>query len=177
MNQEEKDNPLMPDADPDVELEQEAQAPSEASPSEDEQLDELNQRLLRVSADYQNYVKRSQTNLQVSLDQQLMGLARELVTVLDHFDRAVEVDPETVNASDLLDGVLSIRDELMRSLNRYGVERLDVAPGQAFDPNQHEAMMRTASDEIESSHVVAQFQPGYTLKDKTIRPAGVSVAE
>ncbi len=146
-------------------------------PSTEQQLDELNQRLLRVSADYQNFVKRSQANLQVSLDQQLMGLARDLVTVMDHFDRALEVDPESTSADDLLSGVKSIHGELIKTLAKYGIERVDVEPGDVFDPNLHQALMRTAHDDIESNHVVQQFQPGYALKDKTIRPAGVSVAE
>ena len=70
-----------------------------------------------------------------------------------------------------------VRDELLKALSRFGVKRLEVAAGELFDPTRHEAMMRQASDEIDSNHVTSQLQPGYTLGDKTIRPAKVSVAE
>jgi len=77
------------------EVEQDA---GSAKPATDQQADleaelaQLNERLLRVSADYQNYVRRSQQNVTDARDQQLMQVARALVTVLDHFDRAIEVD-------------------------------------------------------------------------------------
>jgi molecular chaperone GrpE len=141
------------------------------------QIIQLQDRLLRVTADYQNYVRRSQQNITTSLEQQLIGIARELVTVLDHFDRAVEVDPQATSTEDLLAGVTIVRDELMRALGRYDIERIDVKKGDPFDPNRHEAMMRQPLEDVESGHIASQFQAGYALKDKTIRPAGVSVAE
>ncbi|MFW6033239.1 MAG: nucleotide exchange factor GrpE, partial [Phycisphaeraceae bacterium] len=60
---------------------------------------------------------------------------------------------------------------------RVDIERIEAQPGEPFDPNRHEALMRQASDEVESGHVTTQFQPGYVLSDKTIRPAQVAVAE
>ena len=137
----------------------------------------IEQRLLRVSADYQNYVKRSQQNERSALDQQLMSLARDLVVVMDHFDRAVEVDPEQVSAQSVLDGVRIVHDELLRTLSKYGIERLEAVVGEPFDPNRHEAMMRSAVEGLEPNQVAVQLQPGYALRDKTIRPAGVSVSE
>ena len=139
--------------------------------------DELNDRLLRAMADYQNYARRAEQNIVVARDQQSMDIAKALVTVLDHFDRALEVDADKTSTAALLEGVAMVRDELLRTLQRFGVERLDVAPGDPFDPNLHEAMMRQASDDVESNRVTAQFQPGYVLRDKTIRPAKVAVAE
>ncbi|MFP4145778.1 MAG: nucleotide exchange factor GrpE [Phycisphaeraceae bacterium] len=139
--------------------------------------DELEQRLLRTAADYQNYARRSEQNLQAAREQQVMEIARSLVSVLDHFDRALEVDPEKTTAKDVLSGVTMVRDELTRVLGRFDIERIEAQPGEPFDPNRHEALMRQASDEVESGHVTTQFQPGYVLSDKTIRPAQVAVAE
>ena len=139
--------------------------------------DELNDRLLRTMADYQNFARRAEQNIVVARDQQSIDMAKGLVTVLDHFDRALEVDPDKTSTKDLMQGVVMVRDELLRALQRFGVERLDVESGEAFDPNRHEAMMRQPSEEIESNHVTAQFQPGYMLRDKVIRPAKVAVAE
>lgn len=144
---------------------------------DDTQLNELHNRLLRVSADFENYKRRAALNTQTSLEQQLIGIARSLIPVMDHFDRAVEIDLDKSTAEDLLNGVTIVRDELMRVLERYGIQRVEAAAGEPFDPNRHEAMMRQPAEGIEADHVAQQLQPGYTLKEKTIRPAGVSVAE
>jgi molecular chaperone GrpE len=142
-----------------------------------QEIDDLKNRLLRVSADYQNFVKRSQTNLQNSLDSQLMSVARDLVMVMDHFDRALDVDPKKVKTQDLLKGVQSIRDELLRALGKHGIERVDAQRGDEFDPNRHEAMMRVSEQDLDTNQIATQFQPGYRLGEKVIRPAGVTVAE
>ncbi|QDU33279.1 heat shock protein GrpE [Poriferisphaera corsica] len=141
------------------------------------QLQELNDKYLRTAADYQNYVRRAEQNVGVVKEQQVMSIARELVTVLDHFDRAVEVDKEKVTVDDLLGGVKIVKDELLRSIGKFGVQRVEAQVGEEFDPNKHEAMMRQPSEEVETNHIVQQFQPGYVINDKTIRPAGVIVAQ
>ncbi|QQE11353.1 nucleotide exchange factor GrpE [Planctomycetota bacterium] len=141
------------------------------------ELEELNEKYLRTAADYQNYVRRAEQNVGVVREQQIMSMARELVTVLDHFDRAVEVDKEKVTVEDLLGGVKIVKDELLRSIGKFGVERVEAEVGQEFDPNKHEAMMRQPSEDVETNHIVQQFQPGYMINDKTIRPAGVIVAQ
>lgn len=139
--------------------------------------DELNARMLRLAADYQNFQRRAQQNVTSAEEQQAMSLARSLVPVLDHFDRALEIDPEKSKLADLLQGVQMVRDELLRALGRFGVQRLTPEPGEAFDPERHEALMRQPHDEIESGHVIMQLEPGYLLNDKTVRPAKVAVAE
>ena len=95
-------------------------------------------------ADYQNFVRRAEQNVVAARQQQLLEVAKQLVTVLDHFDHALGVDPQKTSAGDLLKGVNIVRDELMRALSSFGVERLDVQAGEPFDPNKHEALMRQA---------------------------------
>jgi len=138
--------------------------------------DELESRLLRVSADYQNFVRRAQQNAESAVEQKLVDIARGLVTVLDHFDRALDIDTQGEPAG-LLQGVTMVRDELLATLKRFGIERVDVEPGEEFDPNRHEALMRQPSDEVQSNHITMQMQPGYVLGEKVIRPAQVGVAE
>jgi len=139
--------------------------------------DALEDKLKRTIADYQNFARRAEQNIDTARRQQLIDVAKQLITVLDHFDHALAVDPAKTSAEDLLKGVTIVRDELMRALSSFGVQRLDVQAGEAFDPNRHEALMRQPSDEIESNHVTAQLQPGYVIGDITIRPAKVSIAE
>jgi len=139
--------------------------------------DELEDKLKRMAADYQNFARRAQQNVVEARQLQLMAVAKQLVTVLDHFDHAMAVDPQAASIEDLLKGVGIVHDELMRTLSSFGVNRLDVKPGELFDPNRHEALMRQADTDIEPNHVTAQLQPGYLIGDKIIRPAKVSIAE
>jgi molecular chaperone GrpE len=139
--------------------------------------DDLEERLKRVSADYQNYMRRAQQNVTTAQQQQLMSVAKSLVTVLDHFDNALQVDPETTSPQKMMEGVEMVRSELLRVLGQHGVERIEAEVGEPFDPNRHEAMMRQPTDEVEPNHVAMQMQPGYALGEMTIRPAKVAVAQ
>lgn len=139
--------------------------------------DDLEGKLLRVSADYQNYVRRAQQNTTDACEQQLMRLAKSLLTPLDHFDHALGIDPEKTSAQDVLQGVQIARDELLKVLEQMGIKRMEVNPGDDFDPNRHEALQRVAAEGIESGSVASQLQPGYLLGEKTARPAKVMIAE
>ena len=143
------------------------------------QINELNDRLLRSAADYQNFVRRSQQNVVEARDQQVFDMAKALVNVLDHFDRALEVDAKATSAENVLQGIRMVRDEFLKTLNRFGVERIEAKPGEEFDPRRHEALMRQPAPApgVASNHVAAQLQPGYTFGDRTVRPAKVSVAQ
>jgi len=140
------------------------------------ELDETQSRLLRTTADYQNYVRRSQQNVEAARQQALLDVARSLVAVMDHFDQALAVDAEQTNAKSLLDGMTIVHDELVNTLNRFGVERIDTEPGDAFDPNLHEAMLQQPAEGVGSGDIALQIQPGYVLDGKTVRPAKVAVA-
>lgn len=141
--------------------------------------DELEQKLLRVSADYQNFARRAQQNITAAGEQKLMDVARGLVTVLDHFDRALEAasgaDADT--QGDLHRGVTMVHQELLATLGRFGIERVDVTVGEPFDPVRHEALMRQPAEGVDSNHVTMQMQPGYVIGEKVVRPAQVGVAE
>ena len=167
----------VPDMDPPVEGEPESAEDTDPLTSLRVERDGLEDKLKRMMADYQNFVRRAEQNVVAARQQQLLEVAKQLVTVLDHFDHALGVDPQKTSAGDLLKGVNIVRDELMRALSSFGVERLDVQAGEPFDPNKHEALMRQADTDIEPNHVTAQLQPGYLLNGVTTRPAQVSIAE
>ena len=138
---------------------------------------EMEAKYLRAAADLQNYVRRTQQNVADARQQQLMDVAKSLVLVLDHFDHALEVDPASTSPDALLAGVQIVRDELLGALERFGVKRLEVKQGDEFDPHRHEALMRQAVEGLGPDRIAVQFKPGYTLEDKTLRPAQVSVTE
>ena len=140
------------------------------------QVAELNSRLLRTAADYQNYVRRANQNVLDAREQQLMEVARALLTVVDHFDTTLSADLSKTSAQSLIDGVRIVRDELGKTLDNFGVRKIGVAPGDEFNPKLHEALLRQPVENIPSNHVTALLQTGYTLNDRTLRPAKVSVA-
>ena len=139
--------------------------------------DELEERLKRVSADYQNYVRRSNQGMEDARQLQLIAVVRALLMPLDQFDHALAVDPEKTTALDLMQGVRIVRDELLKELEQFGVRRLEVSRGDPFDPNLHEAITRFAVEGLEADHVAEQLQPGYVLDEKVIRPAKVAISE
>ncbi len=142
-----------------------------------EERDAFEDKFLRAQADYQNYVRRSSRELETMRQQRVVEIARALTTVLDHFDRALEVDPEQSSAGEVLDGVASIRDEMLKALSAFGLQRVVVEPGEEFDPNRHDALMHQPHDDIDAGHVIQTFLPGYYVNDLPVRPAQVSVAQ
>jgi molecular chaperone GrpE len=139
--------------------------------------DELKDKHLRALADLQNFRRRADLSVQQARELQVMDMARSLVTVMDHFDRALEVDPEKASVQSVLQGLRIVHDELLGVLQRFGIERVEAKPGDPFDPSRHEAMMREKKEGVEPDRVGVQFQPGYSLGDKTVRPAKVTVTE
>ncbi|MEX0775317.1 MAG: nucleotide exchange factor GrpE [Phycisphaeraceae bacterium] len=137
--------------------------------------DELKDRLLRTMADYQNYARRSQQNITEARQQALGDLARALLTVMDHFDRALEVDPEKTPTASVLQGVQIVHDELVRTLERFDIKLMEVKAGDEFDPARHEALMHEKVEGAEPHKVARVLQPGYLIDDKTLRPAKVSI--
>jgi len=140
--------------------------------------EEAESKLLRTAADFQNFVRRSGLNIDEARQEAYMKVARSLVGVLDNFDRAMEnFDPATASAADVLAGVESTRAALVQALGSFGLAKIEVAPGDAFDPNLHEALMQQPSEDVESGCVSQQFLPGYTMNDQPVRAAQVSVAQ
>jgi molecular chaperone GrpE len=141
------------------------------------QCEELERKYLHAVADYQNLARRSSLNIIAERDETRMRMAKALITVMDHFDRALEVEAQKTSTEDLLRGVQIVRDEMLRALEQFGVERLEAEVGGEFDPNRHEALMRQSVEGLEPDLVAQQFQVGYILGDKTLRPAKVAVSE
>jgi len=138
--------------------------------------DDLYARLQRVSADYQNYMRRSRQESARSAELARGDIARLFIPVLDHFDNALSKEPEGDEAKALYAGVTIVRDELLKALNQLGVRRIEVKVGDRFDPAIHEAMMRQPAEGVEANHVSMFMQPGYTHGERTLRPAKVAVA-
>ena len=133
---------------------------------------EMKDRYLRTLADFENFRKRTEREKNDFFKYALAGTIRELLPVLDNFDRALEHAEE---GDDFHKGVLMIYKQLASALEKAGVKVIEES-GVRFDPNIHEAVVREEDPSVPSHTVVAVLQKGYFLHDRLIRPAMVKVA-
>lgn len=153
-----------------------ASAPSSSQVRElREELQALNDRHLRLAAEFDNYRKRSQAELGSSGVRAQAALVQDLVEVLDDFHRVTSMNPEGATVESLLDGVAMVEQKLHRILEEAGLEALE-PENQPFDPNEMEAMVRVPTDSPEEDDTVDQvLQTGFRFKGRLVRPARVSV--
>ena len=136
--------------------------------------DEAKNDALRSLADMQNFRKMSEVRLQQDRKFATEKLVRDLLPVLDNFDRALNhITPET-DLTVVIDGIRAIQRQLSQALEGQGVKRIN-AVGEVFDPEHHEALV-TAQSDLESGTVIEELETGYLLHDRVIRPARVKVA-
>ena len=135
------------------------------------------ERLLRVSAEFENYKKRTAREMAEFNKYANQSLIRELLPIIDNLELAIKAAAEAADGNDacLLDGVELTRKEILRVFENFHVEPID-ALGKPFDPNFHEAVMREESDEHPENTVVNELQKGYLMHDRLLRPSMVVVA-
>ncbi len=139
------------------------------------QLDDKHDRLLRALAEADNIRRRAQRDREEYVKYANESLLRDLIPVLDNFDRALAAARAAGGAADVVAGVELIQRELLRVLDKHGVTRYS-ALGQPFDPTRHEAIARVVSGDAAPNTVVAEVAPGYLLHGRVLRAAMVSVA-
>lgn len=160
-----------------VEPEQQAAQPDakeEGAAEADQELLAMRDALLRSRAEMDNLRKRSERELDKARRFINEALMKDLVPVLDTLDQALENTPE--EADDQRQGLILIKKQLLRSLERHGLAIVD-PQGEAFDPDWHEAMSLQPSAEHEADTVMMVLQRGYTLNGRLLRPARVIVAQ
>ena len=140
--------------------------------------DEHWERLLRTTADFDNYKKRAAREKQDAIRFANETVLQKLIPVLDNFDMALAAAQASQGegAASLQTGVKMIHQQLKSALSDAGLEEVDAA-GKPFDPNLHEAVSQQETNEVPEGHVVQQLRKGYKLRDRLLRPAGVIVAK
>ncbi len=139
------------------------------------QLEEKQDRLLRTLAEMENMRRRAQREREDYTRYATETLLRDLIPVLDNFDRALAAARAAGEAPKVVDGVELIQRELVRMLERHGVTRYS-ALGQPFDPTRHEATASVVSAAHPANTVVGEIVPGYLLNGRVLRAAQVAVA-
>lgn len=136
--------------------------------------EELNNRLLRVHADYDNFRRRTREEKERDAKYRSQNLVEEILPVLDNFERALNVETTNDESKSILQGMDMIYRQLLEALKKEGVSVIE-AVGKPFDPNYHQAVMQVEEDGYESNTVVEELQKGYMLNDRVIRPSMVKV--
>jgi molecular chaperone GrpE len=137
------------------------------------QVDEYRAHLQRLQAEFDNYRKRVLREQTTAVEMAAEPVMRRLLEVLDDFELALLHASDDVDRDRLLKGVELVYAKLLDALRAEGLERIE-AEGAVFDPTFHEALMQTGEGEGEP-HVAEVFRPGYTLRGRVLRPAGVRV--
>jgi len=140
--------------------------------------DENWQRLLRTTADFDNFKKRAAREKQDAIKFANEPLLQKLILVLDNFDMALAAGQNSQAASveSMQTGINMIHQQLKNALLEAGLEEVD-ATGKPFDPNLHEAVSQKETAEAPEGQVVQQLRKGYKLRERLLRPAGVVVAK
>jgi molecular chaperone GrpE len=145
----------------------------EEAPRPSAEVEEYRAHLQRLQAEFDNYRKRVLREQTTAVEMAAEPVMRRLLEVLDDFELAVLHASEDVDPDRLLKGVELVYAKLIDALRAEGLERIE-AEGEPFDPAMHEALMQTGEGEGEP-RVAEVFRPGYALRGRVIRPAGVRV--
>lgn len=136
--------------------------------------DEIFGKLQRVSADYANFQKRAAKQIADTIAYEKEIIIKTLLPALDNFEHTLQNAHSAENVDVLAKGIQIIYDQMLDILKSHGVEQIK-SLGEKFDPSLHEAMMQKAEPEKEDNIVLEEFQKGYKLNGRVIRPSKVVV--
>jgi len=151
--------------------------PEARAQAAEQKCDEYYDRLLRASAEFDNYKKRTTREMRDVVRYANEKLFKELINVVDNLERAITSAEQDGKQDDpLLQGVRLTLSEVEKILERHNVAPI-TALGEAFDPNFHQAMMQEESADHPANTVISEMQKGYKLHDRLLRPAMVVVSK
>lgn len=167
--------------------EENAEEKSEEAPSEEiifsekdvnplqEKLDNLNNQYIRLAADFDNFRKRQEQEREALLKYGAESTLKKMLEVLDNFERGLKAIESVDDCEKVKECYNLAYKNFTDVLTKAGLEAIK-AEGEAFDPNFHEAVMQTPSNEVPEHTIISELQKGYKLGDKVLRPSLVNVA-
>ena len=132
--------------------------------------------LLRTKAEFMNYQKRMVKENESTSQFAVRNLILDFLPELDNFDRALKLADSSKDIDKFVDGFKLIEEQLFKVLGKYGVESIETV-GKPFDPNLHEAVMEEENNEMPHHTIIDEFQRGFLLKERVIRPSKVKVSK
>lgn len=141
-----------------------------------EERDTFLDQLLRTKAEFMNYQKRIIKENEATAQLVVRDLILDLLPELDNFDRALKLADDSKDIAKFVEGIKLIEVQMFKVLGKYGVESIETT-GKPFDPNLHEAVMEEENNEIPHQTIIAEFQKGFMLNKRVVRPAKVKVSK
>ncbi len=146
----------------------------------EKELEEVRQHVLYAQAETQNVRRRLEQEKQAASAYAATGFARDMLSVKDNMERALAAIADELRQDERMKGLVAGIEATGRELDavfqRHGIARIE-ALGLPLDPNKHQAMLEVPDDSAEPGTIVQELQPGYTIKDRLLRPALVGVAK
>lgn len=178
MAQEEQNPPTIEDLDNQHTVDQGAdgeRACSEALAAKTEECKGLNDRYVRLAAEFENYKRLSQRDQRDQIRYGNEQLIKELLPVVDNLERAIKASKDGGSGDALIQGVDLTLKQLIGTLGKFGVQPVE-SVGQPFDPTVHQAVSQIPSEAVPPQHVAEEYQKGYRLHDRVLRAAMVGVS-
>ncbi len=141
----------------------------------DEKIDELNDKLMRMAAEYDNYRKRTDKEKTAMFDMGAKTIIEKVIPLIDNFERGFASVTDDNKDDPFVKGMKKVYDQFISTLSEAGVEVIE-AEGKEFDPNLHNAVMHVDDDSFGDNVVAEELQKGYKYKDNVIRYSMVKVA-
>lgn len=142
----------------------------------DEQIEELNDRLKRQMAEFENFRKRSEKEKSQMFDMGAKTIVEKILPVIDNFERGLAAVPDDKKDDPFITGMDKVYKQMLTELDAVGVKPIECV-GHEFDPDFHNAVMQVENDELESGTVAQELQKGYMYKDSVVRHSMVSVVQ
>ena len=155
--------------------EKEEKASEKKKDPKDEKIDELNDKLKRSMAEFDNYRKRTDKEKSAMYEIGAKDVIEKILPIVDNFERGLNSIPEDAKGSAFADGMEKIYKQFVKTLDDMGVKPIE-AVGKPFDPNFHNAVMHSEDENLGENVITNVFAKGYKIGDKVIRPAMVAVA-
>lgn len=137
---------------------------------------ELNDKYIRLYADFENYKRIAERNRQEFLKYANEGIMEDLLSVIDHLELALQHSSDEINSQSLSKGVELTLKDLKSVLEKYGLTSIE-AKDKPFDPSVHHAISQTETDQVDANKVVKEHRKGYMLKDRLLRASLVEVSK
>lgn len=169
----EEAEPIQMDEDPEKTAERLLELKNQNSLLE-KKLEEYENRYLRLQADFDNSRRRSRMETEANEKYRAQKLIIDILPSLDNFERALKMESVNEQSSALLQGMEMVYRGLLDALSKEGLQAIE-AVGKEFDPHLHQAVMQGEDANFGSNIVIEEFQKGYMLKDRVIRPSMVKV--
>lgn len=149
--------------------------------SKDEEIEQLKkdvqekeEKYLRLYAEFENYKRRIQKENQTMKEYKAQDVLNDILPTIDNIERALQIDGEDEQFKSLKKGVEMVHESLINALKNNGLEKIETE-GQQFDPNVHQAVVQDDNPDFESGEITQELQRGYKLKDRVLRPSMVKV--